>query len=404
MKQESDIDAVNEQRKEAAAERRVRRAADFSREAVLIVCLVLLVVLFAITAVVSRLYHKKVHQLGDQWFAHGETSFRSGEIPAALIDYRNALVYSPNNEVFQLHLAQALAEGGREDEARSYLINLLAESPGSGEINLELARIAARQGLSQEAIRYYHSAIYGVWENDPLMMRWRVRNELVQYLLDRGDLNDAQPEAIALAQEVPAGDVSREREAGQYLLRLGMWARALNEFELVLKSNRRDADALAAAGTAAFRQGEYGQALTYFERLPREKSTERDIADMFETSRQIQSASPFLPRLSNDEKAQRITKALAQAASRATACIQQRGESVSATPPVDDLQKLLAASQAMSKDWSELNLKRHPDRLDAAMSQVFDIENVAAQECGEPTNVADRALLLLGRSQGDIGQ
>jgi len=400
-----DIETASGQRGRAAlGEMRAGRATRISREGVLIVCLVLLIVMFAITAAVSRLYHRKIHQLGDQWFARGEASFRSRNIPAALIDYRNALVYSPNNPVFQLHLAQALAGAGREEEARSYLINLLAESPGAGEINLELARIAAQEGSSFEAIRYYHSAIYGVWENDPLPRRLQVRRELCQYLLDREDLNDAQPEIIALAQEVPAGDIQREKEAGQFLLRARLWARALVEFQLILKSNRHDADALEGAGTAAFRQGQYTQALMYFESLSREKASAQDIAEMFQTARQIKSIDPFLPELSNDEKAKRTANALDQAASLATNCAQRRGDSVSGTPPADDLQRLLAANRDMSKDWSEANLRRHPDQVNAAMLQVFEMENIASQECGEPTSGPDKALWLLGHSRGVPGR
>ncbi len=116
--------------------------------------------------------------------------------------------------IFQLHLAQALASANREDEASTYLVNLLAESPGSGEINLELARISAHQGQFFFAVRYYHSAIYGVWETDPLVKRWNVRRELCEYLLDRGDVKDAQPEVIALAQEVPSGDMERRKGSG----------------------------------------------------------------------------------------------------------------------------------------------------------------------------------------------
>jgi tetratricopeptide (TPR) repeat protein len=197
-------------------------AAGYAREVVLIICAVLLIVMFAVTALVTRLYHKKIHTLGDDWFAKGEVTFRSGNAALALVDYRNALVYSPNNPIFQLHLAQALASANREDEASTYLVNLLAESPGSGEINLELARISAHQGQFFSAVRYYHSAIYGVWETDPLLKRWNVRRELCEYLLDRGDMTDAQPEAIALTQEAPAGDAERQKEAAAYSRRAGL--------------------------------------------------------------------------------------------------------------------------------------------------------------------------------------
>ena len=175
----------------------------YSREAVLLGCIVLLVLFVLVTAAFNRMYHKKIHVLADNWFAQGEASFQAGDIQSALIDYRNALVYSPGNTKFQFHLALALAAVGRGDEGRTYLLNLLSESPGSGEVNLALARIAARKGATSEAIRYYHAAIYGEWENNPIGMRWQVRRELSEYLLDRGEAQQAVPEIIALSDDTP---------------------------------------------------------------------------------------------------------------------------------------------------------------------------------------------------------
>jgi tetratricopeptide (TPR) repeat protein len=164
-------------------------ARPYSREAFLFSSLMLLLLAFGFTAIVTRMYHTRVHTLADVWFAEGEASYRSGDVASALTDYRNALVFSPNNSQFQFHLAQALAAAGRSDEARSCLLNLLSESPGSSEINLELARIAARQNSMAESLRYYHGAICGVWDTDPISRRWQVRREFSEYLLDHGATN-----------------------------------------------------------------------------------------------------------------------------------------------------------------------------------------------------------------------
>src|SRR5580704_13448311 len=136
-----------------------------SREMILLLCVLSLLALLSFTAFVSRMYHKKVHVLADQWFDAGERQLQAGDFAAALTDYRNALVYSPNNTKFQFHLAEALAAGGHYDQARPYLV-LLSESPGSGEVNLQLARIAAANNARADALRYYQGAIYGEWKDD----------------------------------------------------------------------------------------------------------------------------------------------------------------------------------------------------------------------------------------------
>src|SRR5215469_15621544 len=188
----------------------------YSREIVLLATLLLLLAFVIFTAFASRMYHKKYHVLGVEWFAKGEEDFHSGNATSALRDYRNALLYSPANANFQFHLAQALAANGRNEEARAYLVTLLSDSPGSGEINLELARIAAESGskMTLDAIRYYHAAIYGVWDADPIARRWQVRRELCEYLLNNNEMNQAEAEIIALADNASPEDIPAQKAAG----------------------------------------------------------------------------------------------------------------------------------------------------------------------------------------------
>ncbi len=112
-------------------------------------------------------------------------------------------------DTFQFHLAQALARAGQEDESQTYLFNLaLGIIPGSGPINLTLARIAVQLRTNSDAIRYYHNAIYGVWETHPISRRWEVRRELCEYLLNqeicRGRTRSDRPGAGNPSSDVAA--------------------------------------------------------------------------------------------------------------------------------------------------------------------------------------------------------
>jgi tetratricopeptide (TPR) repeat protein len=374
------------------------RESGYSREAVLFAMVVALVVLTGVTAFASRMYHKTVHVLADQWFAQGEADFQAGHAADALNDYRNALVYAPYNSQFQFHLAKALAATGREEEAQSYLLSLLSESPGSGEINLELARIAARKNKVNDALRYYHSAIYGGWEKDPAAMRWSVRLELIEYLLNRGTMNQAEAEIIAAADDVSPGDVDAVKKAGALLLRVNLWNRALTEFRSMLAADRHDEYALEGAGVASFHLGQYVQAYDYFNRLPQEKQASPQIADMVETSRQVLEDDPFVPKLSAEEKAERTSRALAEAESHLQRCAQQKGEPPAATPPVTDLQKLYARKREMRVQWNESSLRLYPSRVEEAMALAFATENAVVSSCGPPQG-PDRALWLLAQSR-----
>jgi tetratricopeptide (TPR) repeat protein len=375
----------------------------YSREAVLFGCIVLLVLFILTTAAVSRMYHKKIHVLADAWFALGQAAFEAGDIKSALIDYRNALVYSPGNANFQFHLAQALAAAGRGDEARSYLLYLLSESPGSGEVNLALARIAARKGTTPEALRYYHGAIYGEWESDPIAMRWQVRRELSEYLLDRGEEKQAVPEIIALADNTPADDAAHRRIVGHLLLRAKLWTRALDVFRSLISANEQDEDALLGAAVSAFELSRCSLALDYFDRLPPQKRAEPEIAEMYQTAREIKEMDPFVPGLSREAKARRAADGLSLAAKRLQECADREGQSLLVTPPQTPLQKAFMDGKELETRGSLQYLEKHPETIEDVMADVFEMENVAAAACGEPQG-SDRALWLLGRSRGVPGQ
>jgi tetratricopeptide (TPR) repeat protein len=370
----------------------------YSREAVLFGCILLLVLFVLFTAAVSRMYHKSIHVLADNWFDQGEASFRAGDIKSALTDYRNALVYAPDNAKFQFHLAQALAAAGRGDEGRSYLLNLLSESPGSGDVNLTLARIAAHKGLTSEALRYYHGAIYGEWDHDPIVKRWQVRRELAEYLLDHGLQQQAVPEIIALADSTPANDTEQLRVVGILLLRAKLWTRALEVFRTILSANASDEDALLGAATSAFNLGQYGAALDYFDRRPEKEGDASGVAEMYKTAQQINEMNAFLPGLSREAKARRAANDLFLATARLQQCAGQVGQSLTATPPQSQLQKAFAESKELTADQSWQNIAKHPETVDEVIGHAFEMENAAAAVCGEAEG-ADRALWLLGRSR-----
>lgn len=369
----------------------------YSRELVFLLCVLALVLMVSLTAFFSRMYHKQAHTLADRWFTQGERDMQAGNISAALTDYRNALAYNPYNTRFQFSLAQALAAAGHYDEARAYLLNLLSESPGRGEVNLELARIAAHNGSIADAVRYYQGAIYGEWNADPIETRWQIRRELCEFLLNRGFVKQATPEVIALAENTPPGDSQRLKIVGELLARTRQWTRAQEVYRDVLAADRYDEEALAGAAQAAFELGHYSEAMEHFNRLPRERRDRPDIAASYDTSRRVLAVDPILAGLPAKVKAQRAADDLVTAQARLQNCARQNGGSLQETPPRTKLQVFWAQLQRMQIDWSQSSLERYPERLDAAMDFVFAVESAAAASCGEPQG-DDRALWLLGRS------
>src|SRR5208282_955683 len=142
----------------------------FTREAVSLALLAALaVVCFLGVTVLSRLYRTQQESLGSRWFNRGVVDLKAQRFDRAVIEFRAALVYARDDYAYQLNLAEALLGMKRSAEAAqayAYLINLWEREPENGLVNLELARIAAQRGQKDQALRYYHNAIYATWSDN----------------------------------------------------------------------------------------------------------------------------------------------------------------------------------------------------------------------------------------------
>src|ERR1700733_10954449 len=179
---------------------------------------VLGVMFFLAVAGLSRAYHAQRAALGDRWFSRGVTDLNARRFDSAVTEFRAALLYAPDNYDYRLNLAEALIGVKRTSEAYSYLVNLWDRQPENGVINLELARIAAQRGQTQQALRYYHNAIYAVWPGDQEVKRRDTRLELIEYLLSINANAQAQSELIALEENL-GEDPAQQKRVGDLFLR-----------------------------------------------------------------------------------------------------------------------------------------------------------------------------------------
>jgi tetratricopeptide (TPR) repeat protein len=361
-----------------------------SREAVVVVCVVLIAILFTATSVLTRAFHQKQTTLAAEWFTRGNTSLADGNAREALDDYRSALIFNPESEVYQLHLARALAQLGRPEEGRAYLLNLAAERPGDGEINLELARLAAQAGDTADALRYYHGAIYGAWDTDPIASQTRARLELCQLLVRHKESTLAEAELVSLAANIPEHDSELHAKVGDLFQQIGDLQRALNEYHQALTWAPGNLTALIGAGMVSFKLGDYSEAASDLERGARADPENKAVAATLETSRLVISRDPFFPHLSSQERAHRVAESLAQAIKRADQC-----SAGTKSQNSSDLASLATQAKSQQKStWSERNLLLHSDQQVTAMEMVFKLEDAANAICGEPTGV-DAAILLI---------
>jgi len=369
-----------------------------SRESVLLLCVPVLAALFAITSTAAKIYHSQQRALAQEWYLRGEADLKSGRAPEAIEDFGRALAFSRDNRLYRLRLAQALQAANQPEEAGPYLLNLWQHEPGNGTVNLELARWAVRRGEASAAIRYFHNAIYGVWEKNPEDQRRQVRLELCEYLLSRGERQAAQAVLIELAANLPK-DASLYTHVGTLFLKAEDCSQALGTFRQAFNLDPSQQTALTGAGEASFRMANYRDARRYLERAVRLNPQDTAAVQRLEMTNLILSLDPLERGLSAQTRARRVVLAYQQAVGRLRACAQKRGEALEGQQAVTDLQTAYAHVMQIGPKVRETVLRRNPDLLMEAQELVFEVEELTARDCGYPAGV-DLALLLIARKHG----
>lgn len=375
-----------------------------TRETVILLCVVLLVALFFVTGFVAKGFHQKLAALGQQWFVSGEQQLKLGNATQALADFRNALVYAPDDDEIQLRLALALAATGHNSEASSYLLGLLAHAPANAPVNLALARIAVASGSEADALRYYHGAIYGVWPDEAETNRVKTRLELCQFLISHQDTSDAESELIALASDIPReGESSIEEKTGDLFLQVGDANRALTEFRDALASANPPAGSLHGAGISAFQLGRYSLAESYLERASHLRKYDPSITAPLEMSRLILAWNPYIAGVGANERQIRVRHDFEQAFTRLQSCAEDKGVDLSNKSATSNFSPFYSKAVSLRPLLTPLGFRRNPGLVDATMSLVFGIEDLASQQCG-PLEGLDQALVLIGKSPRNVQQ
>jgi tetratricopeptide (TPR) repeat protein len=372
----------------ASDERQQGRASYLGREPLSLVLLsVVAVVFFLAVGGLSRVYHSQQEALGNRWFTRGIADLKEQRFERAVSEFRTALIYSRDNYSYQLNLAQALIGLKQTNEAYSYLINLWEREPENGLVNLELARIAAQRRETEQALRYYHNAIYATWPGDQEIQRRDARLELINFLLSINDKTQAQSELIALAANLD-GDPSQHAHAGDLFLGTQDYEHGLAEYRLSLKADRHNPVVLARAGWAAFELGRYPLAQRYLQAAVSADPSDAQSSARLKTTELVLQMDPFQRQVSAAERNRIVMEAFAAAGQRLKEC-----PDGGSAPSLRDLSEKWSK---MNGQISERSLQRNPDLVETVMDLVFSIERQSSATCGAPTGT-DLALLLIAK-------
>jgi tetratricopeptide (TPR) repeat protein len=351
----------------------------------------IVLLLFFITLFLFHSFSVHRQELAQRWFARGENALRSGQPLAAIDALRSALAYAPDDENMQVELAEALAAAGRTEEAVAYFNTLLESRPGNGMINLQLARLAAKQGDEGTALDHYQAALDGTWEGDGYIRRREVRLELAQYLIDRKRYDRARNQLLITAGNAP-DDVNVELQVAGLLENAQDPANALHMYKKALQHRPARLAALQGAGRAAYVLNRFQEAKEYLERTLNHPDFEKQPKEVQSQFRNMLSDADHIlllypgPELSVRARSERIlgNKKIAQA--RLADCLSSK----SAVP--SELQDLVPEWQQLPAKLSLLQLEQNPELEQQIMHLVYQTEQITSRQCGAPTG--DDALLL----------
>lgn len=351
----------------------------------------LAIVGFLLVTGLSHVYHGQQDSLAVNSYARGVSDLQAGQFASAVSEFRTALRYAPENYSYQLNLAEALLGLKRIPEARAYLITLWERQPENGMVSLLLARIAAGDGQSDEALRYYHNAIYATWPSDQESRRRDTRLELIEYLLRANSKTQAQSELLALAANV-RDQPDQQTHLGELFLEAQDYEHALAAFRDDLKSPRRSQADLAGAGMAAFKLGRYALAQRYLQEAVTANAKDAQSAATLKTTELVLQMDPFRAQISLAQRNRAVAQAFKVAGARLTACAAHASTSTQAGP----LQPLVEKWTKLRPQITQYRLQRSADLVEEAMDLVFDIENETSGWCEGPTE-SDAALLLIAK-------
>ena len=358
-------------------------------------------VLFGVTLFLFRSFTSHRADLAQRWSDRGRSALQANRASEAIADLRTALLYAPGTRSYELLLAQALADAGLEqrkssliDEAYNYFLGLWETTPGDGNINLALARLAAHKGNRADAVHYYRAAIYGTWdEGNGVEHRAAVREELARYFIDQHELQNARTELLIASANTP-DTYERDISFGQLFEAVQDSKDAQAYYQKALATRPNDPIALEAAGRLAYNMADYESARRLLER-----AAERHAPDAAGDAKLAHNAASILalepmPTLPQRERATRVVAIRGIAKKRFDTCKQ-----ASAAQPVPPVLQALAARWAEPDATSSLAaMLRDPSRQDAALQLAYDTEHELQPVCGPASGDDALVLQLAARS------
>jgi len=318
----------------------------------------------------ARMEHNENRAKADRLTAAGLDLMRQGKPVEAVEQFKAAIGVDRENTAVWLDLGQAQLAAGALAEAETTLGELLRRDSTSGEANLTLARVLAKEGRVPEAISTYHRSIYGRWSGNAEARRVAVRLELVEILAQHGSKEELLAELLPLLDVAP-DDREERRHLAILFLKAGSGQRAGELFRDILKHHPQDADAYDGLGQAEFLRGNYQTALIDFEDASNVRPLDKEISAHLRLCSEVLALDPMRRGIGPEEQVRRSSKMLEMASAAAARC----GVAVPETKPKRGA--------------------RPSEAMDENLRLAEELWKAREQQCGQPPSAEEEPLRLV---------
>lgn len=236
-------------------------------------------------------------------FREGNFAENAGDCAAAIEHYRTGLELA-EDATYRLALARCLIKEGRMSEGDTYLSQVLAGDPTSGEANLLRAGLLADAGSVDQATLFYERSITGSWPMGDTKGRYLARSDLVELLYGVQRWRELLPQLLQLRENPSVDDSQRVRIASMFLeARAPTEARDMLTAMVQAGVRRADVQALLGRAYLELRQPQAASAAL---RAATELEPERaDIASEAAFAAAIASGNPDVAGLGATERRRR---------------------------------------------------------------------------------------------------
>jgi Flp pilus assembly protein TadD len=266
-----------------------------------------IVALFIIDTFLSKTERAESRVEAARFYTNGQGLMQQGHSAEAVDQFKSAITVERDNQDYQLGLGQALLAAGRFVDAEATLNELLQRNPFGAAANLAMARVLVKEDRIDDAVSYYHRAVYGQWKDNARARQVEVRFELAALLSHQDSKETLLAELLPLQNAAP-DDVTTRKKLAYLFIAAGSPARAADIFRDIARKQPQDPDVYTGLGEAEFAKGNYRTAQTEFLAALRLRPADSGARARLDQCNQVLELDPTRRGLGPDEQYRRSRK------------------------------------------------------------------------------------------------